>query len=201
MDSRGVLESLESQVYRRAYSDGVIDMFVGVSLLWIGAAWISLPDFAGLAGVLPAVFVPVAMAARKRVVEGRFGYVKWTEPRRNKERRILVGLLGAGMLLFLAGIAVFFLVDQSIVSDDSLETFMPGLLAWLLAVLSLALAYAMAAWRFAVYAVVLAAAGVVTAMQDANPGWSMLISGAVVTITGVVMLIRFLGDNPVPGEE
>lgn len=200
MDNHSVLQSLESDAYRRAYSDGIIDLFVGVSLLWIGLAWIWLPDFAGLAGVLPAVFVPVAMATRKRVVERRVGYVKWSEPRRNKERRNLIGLLGAGVLLFLAGIAAFLVVDGSLVSDDVLDSVMPGLLAWLLAILALGLAYAMEAWRFVVYAAALGIAGVITAIQQANPGWPMLASGVVITITGLTMLIGFLRANPAPEE-
>lgn len=200
MDSRGVLDSMESQVYRRAYSDGIIDLSVGAFLLWLGAAWIWLPDFSGLAGVLPAAFVPVAMAVRKRVVENRIGYVRWTEPRRNKERSTRIGLLAAGTVLLL-GVAVFFLVDRSVSSDAVLGAVAPGLMAWLLALLSLALAYAMEAWRFVAYAGALSVAGLVTAMQDANPGWPLLASGAVVTITGVIMLIRFLRANPVPEEE
>jgi hypothetical protein len=200
MSYRSVLKSLESDAYRRAYSDGIIDLFVGISLLWIGLAWIWLPDFAGLAGVLPAVFVPVAMATRKRVVEGRVGYVKWSAPRRNKERRNLIGLLGAGVLLFLAGIAAFLVVDGSLVSEDVLESVMPGLLAWLLAILALGLAYAMEAWRFVAYAIALGIAGVVTAMQQANPGWPMLASGVLITITGLIMMIGFLRANPHPEE-
>ena len=45
MDKQDTLQTLESGAYRRAYSDGIIDLFVGVSLCWIGAAWIWLPDF------------------------------------------------------------------------------------------------------------------------------------------------------------
>ena len=201
MAERGVLESLENRAYRRAYSDGIIDLFVGVSLLWIGAAWIWLPDFSGLAGVLPAVFVPIAMTARKRVVESRLGHVKWSEPRRNKERRNLIGLFAAGAFLFVLGVAAFFMLDQSTVSLDSLGSFMPGLLAWLLAVLALVLAYAMEAWRFVLYALVLAVAGLLAAVQSANPGWPMLSAGAVITLTGVTMLLMFLHANPVPEEE
>lgn len=200
MSDRSVLQSLESDAYRRAYSDGIIDLFVGVSLLWIGTAWIWLPDFAGLAGVLPAVFVPVAMATRKRVVEARVGYVRWSEPRRNKERRNMIGLLAAGVLLFFAGIAAFLIVDNSLVSEDVLDLIAPGLLAWLLAILALALAYAMEAWRFVVYGAALAVAGLVTALQEANPGWPLLAAGVVITITGLFMLVGFLRSNPDPEE-
>jgi hypothetical protein len=34
------LQKLERRTYRGFYSDGIIDIYVGISLLWIGVAWI-----------------------------------------------------------------------------------------------------------------------------------------------------------------
>ncbi|MCP4249254.1 MAG: hypothetical protein GY778_19595, partial [bacterium] len=79
------LDTLEHASYRATYSDGIIDLFVGASLLWIGAAWIWLPDLAGIAGIFPAVFVSSVLVVRKRFVEARTGYVKWSAPRRRWE--------------------------------------------------------------------------------------------------------------------
>lgn len=200
MGSNGVLESLEGQAYRRTYTDGTIDLFLGVSLTWIGAAWIMLTDYAALAGVLPVAFVPVLITARKRLVENRLGYVTWAEARRNKERRNLIGMFAAGMGLLVIAMAGFLVVDRSDISTSTLAPIAPGLLAWLLAILSLALAYATESWRFASYAAVLSTTGLVTAMYEANPGWPILASGAVVAITGLSMLIRFLSAHPVPEE-
>lgn len=200
MDNQDTLQSLENQAYRRAYSDGIIDLFVGASLLWIGAAWIWLTDFAGLAGILPAVFVPVVMVARARFVESRLGYVRWAEPRQNKERRNLILLFAFGLFLFLAGILAFLVVDQSLVGPEIFDIIGPGLLAWLLALLSLALALMMESWRYVVYAMVLGIAGAITAVQDANPGWPMLVAGAVVAVTGLGMFVAFVQDNPAPTE-
>ena len=50
MDASQDLKTLERQAYLETYSDGTIDLFVGLSLTWIGAAWIWLPDLAGIAG-------------------------------------------------------------------------------------------------------------------------------------------------------
>jgi hypothetical protein len=198
-DSR-VLQSLESQAYRRTFSDGTIDLFVGVSMMWIGAAWIQLSDYAGFAGVLPAVFVPVLMTARKRLVENRLGHVKWAEPRRNKQRSRMIGLFAAGMFMFLAAMIGFLVLDRSPESGALIAPIVPGLLAWLLADLSVTLGYLMEAWRFVLYAVALAVAGLVTALRDANPGWPLLACGAVVAVTGSTMLIRFMRSHAVPEE-
>ena len=196
MSESEALEVLESTAYRRAYSDGIIDIFAGISLIWIGTTWIWLPDYAGLAGILPAIFVASAISIRKSYVENRLGYVRWSAPRRNKERRNLIALFALGVLLFLAGIAAFFVVDRSLVSDDVLDFIGPGLLAWLLAITALVVAFMIEAWRFLAYAVVLAVAGLITAIQEANPGWPLLTAGVVIAMTGLIMLIRFARENP-----
>ena len=80
-----------------------------LSLLWIGGAWIWLPDLAGLSGILPAVFVTPFLAARKRFLEPRTGYVQWRGPRREWERRSLWAVLMAGIGIFLGGVVLFLL--------------------------------------------------------------------------------------------
>ena len=75
------LGTLEDRAHLEWHSDGVVDVLVGVSLIWIGAVWVWLPEFGALAGVLPAVFVAVTIGKRKRM-ESWNGYVKRREPRR-----------------------------------------------------------------------------------------------------------------------
>jgi hypothetical protein len=192
---------MESSAYRRAYSDGIIDLFVGLSLLFIGAAWIWLPDYAAFAGVLPAVFVPTAIATRKQYVERRLGYVRWSEPRRTKERHNLMFMVFAGVVLLLGGVIAFVAVDGSLVEQSTLDMIMPGLLAWLLAFLAFGVAALVNSWRFALYGVVLAVAGLINGLQGANPGWPMLVAGIVAVLTGIVMLISFARTNPVGESE
>lgn len=190
------LQSMEKTAYHRAYSDGIIDLFLGLSLVWIAVVWIWLPDYAGFAGILPAVLTPVAIAARKQYVEKRLGYVRWSKPRRSKERRNLIVTLGAGVVVFLAGVVAFLVVERSLVDKSMLDVIMPGLIAWLLALLALGLGILMEAWRFVLYGVALAVAGLVTALQEANPGWPLLEVGVLVAVTGLGMLISFSKSNP-----
>lgn len=195
------LQSMEKAAYRRAYSDGIIDLFVGLSLLFIGAVWIWLPDYAAFAGILPAVFVPTAIATRKQYVEKRLGYVRWSEPRRTKERRNLTFLVVAGIVLFLGGIGAFLVFDNSLVDQSALDVIMPGLLAWLLALVSFGLAVLVNSWRFVLYGAVLAVAGLINGLQEANPGWPMLVAGAVGVVVGSAMLVAFTRSNPLGEKE
>ncbi len=190
------LEAMERDAYRASYSDGIIDIFVGLSLALIGAIWIWAEEYGGLAGVLPAVMVPTIIPLRKQIVEARGGYVKWSAPRRRWERRNLVGMFGAGVATFLLGIAAFFMFESGGAARDLLTDIAPGMLAFILAVLALVLGVMMEQRRFVAYAAVLVGGGVLAVMDDANPGLPLLIAGVAVTVVGVVMLVRYLRANP-----
>lgn len=191
------LTAFEDEAYRAAYADGVIDIFVGVSLAWVGAAWIWLPDLAGLAGILPAVFVATMLAARKQIVEPRIGSVRWQAPRRNWEHRNFVALMIAGIALLVLGIVAFAIVDRSAADTDGLLVLMPGLLAWLLALVAAALGFLTGMRRLLIYAIVLAGSGTAAVWVEANPGWPLLVTGIVAAGFGIAMLVSFLRRNPV----
>ncbi|MCP3973872.1 MAG: hypothetical protein GY720_05200 [bacterium] len=195
MAASQTLDTIERDAYRRSYSDGIIDTFVGVSLLWIGIAWIWLPDFAGLAGVFPAIFVTPLLAGRKKFVEQRAGYVRWSEPRRSWERRNLMALLVAGTLMFVVGVGLFLAVNRS--GDFSLfDSIGPGLLAFLLALMAVGMAFLLDAWRMLAYAAVLIIGGIVASVADANPGWPLLAAGTAIAAVGAVMIVRFVHSYP-----
>ncbi len=186
------IETLERTAYRQSYSDGTVDIFVGLSLAWIGAAWIWLPDLAGIAGVLPAVLVTAMLEGRKKLVESRVGYVKWREPRRRWERRNLVVVLSAGGAPFAKGAAPGVFAGSRPDGSGILGPLGPGILAWLLALLAIGLAFLMSTGRMLVYAAALTLGGVIAAWTDANPGWPLLPAGIVIGATGTAMLISFL---------
>ncbi len=184
---------MERETYRAYWSDGIVDIYLGVSMLFMGAMWTLVSDLAGIAGVLPAVFVTPVLAGRKRFVEARLGHVEWRPPRRDWERRNLLLLLTSGIALFVLGGATFLLVD----GGDGLRPFAPGILAWLLAAIALGLALVLDAMRMLIYAAVLALSGAAVVALGANPGWPMLACGVVATVVGLVMLRRFIERHPV----
>jgi hypothetical protein len=193
MDERTDLEQLERDVYRAYWSDGIIDIYLGLSLLFIGAMWTWVNDLSGLAGLFPALFVVPMLAAHKRFVGARLGHVEWRPARRSWERRNLSWLLAAGVILFALGIGVY-LVAAGGSTDIGLA---PGILAWLLAGLACGLAVVLDARRFLLYAAVLAVSGVIVVALASPPGWPMLACGSVATASGIVLLRRFVERHPV----
>lgn len=190
------LEVLESEAYTRSFADGIIDLFVGLSILWIGVAWIWLPDIAGLAGIFPAVLVAPILQGRKGWLESRVGYVKWSPTRQQWERKNLLGLFGLGVLALFLGIGVYLLQTRT-GSDIDLGSVVAALPAWLIAVPALVIGAAVSSPRILGYAGLLTATGIGTIMFTAGPGWPLLISGIVITVVGVVMVTRFFGQHPV----
>lgn len=166
-------------------------MFFGLSVLWIGIAWVWLPDFAALAGLLPAMLIMPVMAMRKRVVESRLGHVRWSEARRRRERGNTVWLAVTGVVMFGSVLAVVMAP-----SAGSVDNFVAGLPAFLLALIALVLAVARGTWRGAAYAAVLTAAAVVTVVRGADPGVDMLVSGMVISVIALLELARFLTRYP-----
>jgi hypothetical protein len=195
------LQKLERRTYRGFYSDGIIDIYAGISLLWIGVAWIWLPDIAGLAGVFPAIFITPILAVRRRFLERRIGYVKWTEPRRQWEHRNLIAAVIAGTALLLVGVGVYMVASDSAADRDILSNVAPELIAWLLAAVAFGLAFLMSAKRMFAYTGVLIAGGIWTAQANASPGWPLLPTGILITITGIAMLSGFIRSNPVVDQQ
>jgi len=186
------LKELEQRTYGATYSDGVIDIFVGVSLAWIGAMWLMFPDYLSGAVALVAVSISPVMGRRKRFVEARTGYVKFTEPRRRRERRIYTtaGFLFAGFMLLARPLGSLQSGDIDWpVGPDSLIT-------WLLALIAVALGVFVEAKRMFAYAATLAATGAIAVMVDTRFGWPLLVSGAVIMMVGWVLMTRFVNRRP-----
>jgi hypothetical protein len=59
----------------------VVDLFAGLSLIWIGACWLWFDAIAPFAPLLPGALAPILLPLRQRLVASRAGCVRWTAPR------------------------------------------------------------------------------------------------------------------------
>lgn len=190
------LAQLEQQTYRDSYLDGVIDLAIGFSLLWIGAMWLWVPSLAAMAGLFPAVTAPVAVQLRKQIVDDRSGYVKWSAERRKTERHTFLALAALGMAVLALGVGLYLASRDSGPGDGITEWLLPGLIAFILAAMSIGIGFIVQHWRLFLYALLLVAGGVATSAVDGNPGWPLLGAGVCVTLVGARMLAGFLRANP-----
>jgi len=192
------LESLERDSYRTTWSDGLLDLCAGVGLAGMGALW--LTEHAGLGGVVPALAIPLWMAARKSISEPRSGYFRPNEERRRKIRFGLAGVLVLGVVMLGLGLTLYVARTGDAGGGIAAARIVRGLPAILLALLAGLSGAVFGIPRMPAYAVVLLVSGGVCVWQELHPGWPMLMSGLVVTATGVVLVWRFLRRYPLPRE-
>ncbi|MFC2177480.1 hypothetical protein ACFLRH_03595 [Actinomycetota bacterium] len=186
------LKELEQRAYGATYSDGVIDLLVGVSMAWIGAMWLAFPDYLSGAVALVALSISPVLGRRKRFAEARTGYVRFTEPRRRRERRIYTT---AGFLF-----AAFMLMARPLGSLQPADIDWPvgpdSLITWLLALIAMVVGVIVGVKRMFAYAAALSTTGTMAVMVDTRFGWPLLVSGAVIALTGWAMTRRFVKSHP-----
>lgn len=187
------LRAMERTAYRARWADGIVDIYLGASLLWMGLMWAWPNPFSAVAGIVPAALAVPMLGLHKRFVEARLGHVEWRPSRRLWERRGQLALLGLGLglLVLVAGSRLV-----SAVGIDA-PPLAPGIMAWLLTVLVLGIGLLLDAPRIGLYAAMLAVGGALAVVFQTEPGWPMVAAGAVALACGLLLLRRFVGRYPV----
>jgi hypothetical protein len=187
------LKELEQRNYKATHSDGVIDVFVGMSMVVIGVTWIVIPNVLSVVTAGVAISISPMLAWRRRFIEDRTGYVMFTEPRRLWERRIYTtaAVLFSGFMLLARPLGSLQPEDIDwMVGPDSL-------VVWLVAAVLLLLGVQTKLTRLLVYSLVLTAAGTVPfVISTESFGWPLLISGAVIVAVGSALIGRFVIRHP-----
>jgi len=191
------LQALERRAYLILWEDGLIDIVVGLGLLGLSVTWLN--GMVVLGAILPALLIPVWQVARNRLAVPRSGVVELSPRRRAQEKRNLGAVAGVGAAIFALALVAFFWVPANSLPITVLIAALPSIL---LALPVTAVGLVFGIHRFVVYAGVLVAGGVAVVLAQAEPGWSFLPAGVVVTAAGVFLLVHFLRRYPItePGE-
>jgi hypothetical protein len=190
------LAELENTNYLARFDDGLLDMFIGVSLLWIGAAWMWFEDLAGFAGLLPAVLATPFASLRGRFLRNRGGYVRFSESRRGWERRNLRAFLAVGVAV--AGLVMILVLVDPGATRDAAQWLAPGVIGLFVAAMLGLLAAVSRLPRLAWYTVLLVLASLGAAALATNPGAPLLLSGSIITACALVLVSRYLKAHPGP---
>lgn len=187
------LHRLEQQTHRAYWSDGLLDLFCGASLLAIGASWLS-EWFIG--SIAPALLVALWGPARARFTEPRLGAVEFSDDRQRRTRAFIRLSLITGLATFVLAVGLAFVRGHDVALSQALVKAMPGGLVGLAGVVA---GEALQLRRLLVYGALMIASGVaVAAISAANPGWPFVIGGAAALVVGVALARRFARRHPLP---
>jgi hypothetical protein len=191
------LKKLERKAFVSYHQDGLLDLFVGALLLAWGLTM--EPPLTGMAGVWFVVLFPFLLLARRRLTYPRLGYAQFTRERRNRRRIVVLFTMTA-----LLGLLVAFLwSNQSFPGlRDWLHRYIVIFFGGLIAAVLLFKAGISGIRRLYLYALVIL-------VSFAAAQWSprvrfqvsFIVSGAVILVSGTIVLTRFLRLYPVRKEE
>lgn len=182
------IDTLEKSAFRSFWNDGLLDLMVGLVILVVGLSW--WQDFAVLGAIFPAACAGMWHPLRKRLVEPRMGYVEFSGQRELKVRGFRYGLIA-----FFAGTAVLGMVVLALWQSHKLPRpteWIAGFPLVLVAIPAVFFALFTQCRRFLVYALLLLAAAIEVIVQGLEPHVGLIASGAVITGSGLVLLVRFL---------
>ena len=182
----------EAELFKDYWQDGLLDLLFGAGLLTLGIGWWF--HWTVFGAVAPAFVWMAWVPMRRRLVEPHAGYVEFSQARQARTRSHRWRTLLLGTFSFLLGIAVFAYVRTEGV-DPRLVQIIPALPAVLLAIGAFVGAQFTGAQRFTVYGFMLLAGGLLTTVYGLGPAMPMLIGGPIVTASGGVLLIQFLGAS------
>jgi hypothetical protein len=190
------MNTIEKQVFRTYWNDGLLDVFGAVATLVIGITWTA--DAYVFGAIVPAMLVPLWAPMRQRFIEPRLGLVEFSDQRerRNTNRLGMVAAFGIGTL----GLFLMLYFARTRLGYDADISLIAGLPALLLALLAIITAFLVSTLRFLLYAALLAISGIGGAIYGIEPGPILMIAAVAMLGVALFVLGRFLRNNPASGD-
>ncbi len=191
------LRNLERQAYLSYHQDGILDIFIGFSILLFGA-WI-LADMAYLAGAFVAVFAPIYAQLKKQVTVPRLGFVKFGPTRTAKTQKTVLVLVLAGVMAFLPAVILFATTEMGILAPIRLliEYGMIVIGVAGAAILSV-VAYLSELRRLYAYAALVLILFTSGHFLTAPLPYYLMTLGTAILLPGIYLLINFQRKYPIP---
>lgn len=186
-------KSLQRRVFLQYFDDGIWDIFIGIILFCFGLGM--LIDVGYLAGICAAVGITGVYQAKATYTYPRLGYVRF----KNTKKYGMMGILALVLLLGVV-IALLFGMDKS----SPLIAWIRGNFHLVLALVwgggFLAAAFLLNIPRFYIYAIGLSLA-LIASGWIGSIGMNLTLSGALISITGIFLFIRFIRQYPIEKAE
>ena len=190
------LKELEKKAWTSTFEDGITDIGIGLLLLMSTICQIfneSSPYLYPLF-IVPALFIIVA---KKYITAPRLGFVKFSKERYRKSNMLyLIMTILIVFLLILTVKGLFQQLPMTSVIVGAIVFIIPCSIAYILNFDRMYIYAVLFTLSFAFNEITIANTGVIT-----SGAYAWLISGMIITVVGVVYLIRVLRIYPLPEKE
>ncbi len=191
------LKELERKAYTSYYNDGLLEIFLGATVVLMGIAIFF--DVAYLFGVIPVLALTSWAGAKRALTVPRIGLVRFGAERRLRIEREKLFFTIYFTITVVAGIVLFVIVSRSMDAARRVLGGYPLAPIGVLGALSLVfLGYWKQIRRLHLYALLTLAAVFGAPHLGVEPPYYMMGLGIVILVIGVVLLFRFLGKYPRP---
>ncbi len=191
------LKELERKAYTSYYNDGLLEIFLGATIILMGIAIFF--DVAYLFGIIPVLAMTSWAGAKRAFTVPRIGMVRFGPERRLRIKKEKLFFTIYFSITVIAGIVVFIIVNRSM--DTARRIFGAYPLAPIGVIGALALIF-LGYWkqirRFHLYALLVLAALFGAPHLGLEPPHYMTGLGIVILVFGVALLVRFLSTYPKP---
>ena len=208
MNKQKSLREVEKRTYMSYHQDGLIDIFVSVYVLMFasGILLMTLTDFSmwfviPAMGIFPAIIAPIWVSAKKQITMPRIGYVKFGSKGAKKLMAIFIGLMVAGLGVFMvftfASSQGWALTLKDLIISNGMISIGIGA-----ASISSLFAYIMGLKRLYAYGLFTLALFITGHLITIPFGYLLLTIGLVIIINGFALLTQFIRKYPLPqGDE
>jgi FtsH-binding integral membrane protein len=190
------LKEIEKKVWTSTFEDGITDIGIGLVLLvsticqmFNDERFYLYPLF-----IVPALFIIIA---KKYITVPRMGLVKFSRER-NKKRYTLF------LVMTISIVFLLMLTTKGLLQQLPMTSLIVGAIVF---IIPCSIAYFLNWDRMYIYAVLFTLSFALNEITIANTGvvasgaYAWLISGMMITVVGVVYLIRFMKKYPLPEKE
>lgn len=193
------MKEIERKAYMTLSEDGIVDIAIGC--VFLGWGLLLAVGTSGLIGLLAPLALGVWYVGKRTLTVPRVGLVIPSKKMASKLKNYTTLLLVFGLFL-LTGVIIWQLSGGSSIQEHSL-----GLLGLVIGVGISIVGFLLQANRLYVYAALLFATfGIGEALNPSVPSMdtfliSVIVTGGIIILSGLVVLIRFLRTYPLPIKE
>jgi hypothetical protein len=184
------LQIIQRKVYMTFFEDGVWDIFLGLFILGWGLS--ILTDGSYLPGIVFVCLYFTVWGIKKWLTYPRIGYVKFSSTSQRKIKKGVVILLTVLLLLGLLAFVLFGIGNR----PHWLVDYFPLIFNGMLAVVVCIAAYWAKVNRFYLYAALIFLGAPLHVWLDIPWELGFIGAGGIITLIGLVFLIRFLHKYP-----